>query len=64
MKLKIVLVITRSRINAPGVLNHIIIRGIERRYIFEDGLDRNDFMNRLSVIFTKTKTRCQTNKGR
>jgi hypothetical protein len=46
----------RLRIDAPGALNHIIIRGIERRNIFEDDLDRDDFLNRLSVIFTETRS--------
>ena len=29
-----------ARIDAPGVLNHIICRGIERRKIFQDDVDR------------------------
>ena len=28
-----------ARLDAPGVLHHIIIRGIERRAIFRDDLD-------------------------
>jgi hypothetical protein len=29
------------RLDAPGVLHHIIIRGIERRKIFRDDKDKN-----------------------
>jgi putative transposase len=48
----------RSRIDAPGALNHIIIRGIERRNIFKDVSDKDDIVNRLSVILHETRTRC------
>jgi REP-associated tyrosine transposase len=37
----------QSRIDAPGALHHIIARGIERKKIFKDDVDRNDFLNRL-----------------
>jgi hypothetical protein len=30
-----------ARLDAPGVLNHVIIRGIERRNIFEDNKYRD-----------------------
>ncbi|MBN1472759.1 MAG: hypothetical protein JW925_13345, partial [Syntrophaceae bacterium] len=33
----------KSRIDAPGALHHIIVRGIERRKIFFDNADRNNF---------------------
>ena len=42
----------------PGLLHHIIIRGIERRKIFNDDKDREDFINRLSILLPKTKTQC------
>ena len=29
-----------ARLDAPGVLHHVIIRGIERRNIFQDNKDR------------------------
>ena len=47
-----------SRLDTPGLLHHIIIRGIERRKIFNDNKDREDFINRLSVLLPKTKTKC------
>ncbi|MFO7706790.1 MAG: transposase [Desulfobacterales bacterium] len=39
-----------ARIDAPGVLHHIIGRGIERRDIFFDDADRNDFVARLAAL--------------
>ena len=35
-----------ARIDAPGVLHHIIARGIERKRIFTDGVDRDDLLPR------------------
>jgi len=31
----------QGRLDAPGILHHVIIRGIERRYIFKDDQQRN-----------------------
>jgi hypothetical protein len=39
-----------ARLDAPGVLNHIMIRGIERRKIFLDNKDREDFLDRLAGL--------------
>ncbi len=36
-----------ARLDAPGVLHHLIIRGIERRNIFEDDKDRDNLLNNL-----------------
>ena len=47
-----------SRLDSPGLLHHIIIRGIERRKIFKDNKDRGDFIKRLSALLPKTKTQC------
>jgi hypothetical protein len=38
----------QARIDAPGAVHHIIIRGIERTAIFRDDQDREDFIERLS----------------
>ena len=46
------------KIDAPGALHHIIARGIERRKIFYDEQDRDDFLQRLGEIVTQSKTRC------
>jgi hypothetical protein len=40
------------------VLHHTIARGIERKNIFADGVDRDDFLNRLVNILTETQTAC------
>ncbi len=48
----------QSRIDAPLALHHIIIRGIERKAIFKDDTDREDFIERLSLLFEETLTPC------
>ena len=47
-----------ARIDAPGALHHVIARGIERRKIFQDDKDRDDFLERLKTIITETHTPC------
>jgi len=44
-----------ARLDAPGVLHHVIVRAIERRKIFLDGKDRNDFIGRLSTILPEAR---------
>ena len=48
----------KARIDAPGALHHIIVRGIECRRIFSDDQDRNNFIERLGNIVTETHTVC------
>ena len=36
----------QARLDAPGTLHHVMIRGIERSPIFEDDQDRNNFVSR------------------
>jgi len=48
----------KARIDAPGALHHIIVRGIERRRIFSDDKDRDNFVERLADIITDTETFC------
>ena len=48
----------RARIDAPGALNHIIARGIERRKIFTDNTDRDNFLDRMGSILSGTQTAC------
>jgi REP element-mobilizing transposase RayT len=48
----------KSRIDAPGALHHIIVRGIERQKIFSDDTDRNNFIDRVGGIATETNTAC------
>ena len=40
----------QSRIDAPGALHHVMIRGIERREIFQDYKDRESFLDRLAYV--------------
>jgi putative transposase len=47
-----------ARIDPAGVLHHVIIRGIERRKIFRDDKDRNEFIGGLSLLLPETQTPC------
>jgi REP element-mobilizing transposase RayT len=38
------------RLDAPGVVHHVRARGIERRKIFRDDVDREDFLERLALV--------------
>jgi len=44
------------RLDAPGTLHHLMIRGIEKRNIVENDTDRDDFINRLDQIAVETGT--------
>ena len=48
----------KSRIDAPGAFHHIICRGIERRKIFYDDADRDNFLERLGEILLDSSTPC------
>jgi putative transposase len=48
----------KARIDAPGALHHVIIRGIERRKIFRSDYDRINFVNRLAELIPETNTDC------
>jgi len=48
----------QARLDAPGVLQHVMARGIERREIFKDDKDRSSFLERLAVILEETQTQC------
>ena len=48
----------KARIDAPGALHHIIIRGIERKAIFKDNADRANFLERIGRIVSETETSC------
>jgi putative transposase len=45
-----------ARLDAPGVLHHVIIRGIERRNIFEDNEGRDNLLKRLGELLPSTQT--------
>ncbi|HSD09620.1 MAG TPA: transposase [Candidatus Binatia bacterium] len=38
------------RLDAPGVLHHVMARGIERQTIFHDNADREDLLERVSKL--------------
>lgn len=48
----------KARIDAPGALHHIMARGIEKRDIFCDDLDRDRFIDRLGAVILETETAC------
>ena len=48
----------KARIDAPGAVHHIIVRGIDRCQIFRDDRDRNRYLDRLGDILTDTDTPC------
>jgi putative transposase len=48
----------QGRLDAPGVVHHVMIRGIERRNIFKGDGDREDFLARLARLLPETQTAC------
>ena len=44
--------------DTPGALHHIIARGLERREIFRDAGDSDDFLRRSGKIARESQTRC------
>lgn len=47
-----------ARLDIPGLLHHVILRGIERRPIFQDDQDRAFFLYRFSFLLQETQTDC------
>ncbi|MHB8111128.1 MAG: transposase, partial [Syntrophorhabdaceae bacterium] len=48
----------QPRLDATGILHHVMIRGIDRRNIFRNSKDRKDFLERLSFLLPETQTVC------
>jgi REP element-mobilizing transposase RayT len=46
------------RDDAPGVVHHVMVRGIERRRIFADDRDREEFLRRLSILLLELRFLC------
>jgi putative transposase len=46
----------RARLDAPGTLHHVIVRGIEKRRIVNDVADRKNFVDRPGRLSVDTKT--------
>jgi REP element-mobilizing transposase RayT len=47
-----------ARLDSPGLLQHVIVRGNERRPIFLDDQDRSFFLGRFSSLLQATDTDC------
>lgn len=46
----------RARLDSPGTLHHVIVRGIEKRKIVNDNQDRGKFIERLGALSLSTQT--------
>jgi putative transposase len=46
-----------ARLDVPGTLHHVMVRGIERQNIFQDEDDRQAFVERLRFLVRETSTR-------
>jgi hypothetical protein len=44
-----------ARIDIPNILQHVIVRGIEKRDIFSGDDDRHDFVTRFSNLLESEK---------
>ena len=47
----------QARLDAPGTLHHVMIRGIEGTKIFDDDVDRENFLFRVGKLVESTGTR-------
>ena len=47
----------QARLDAPGTLHHVMIRGAEGESIFQEDKDRQNFLSRLAQISEDTKAR-------
>ena len=47
-----------ERLDIPGLLQHVMVRGIEKRKIFLDDEDREFFLQRFSKLLGETGTDC------
>ena len=45
-----------ARLDAPGTLHHVIIRGIEKENIVRDDKDRQEFLHRMGELAQGTGT--------
>ncbi|MCK4621084.1 MAG: transposase [Desulfuromonadales bacterium] len=48
----------QPRLDIPDLLQHVIVRGIERGKIFRDDVDRRDFLERFRSLLAETGTEC------
>lgn len=47
----------KARLDIPGTLHHVMIRGIEKKNIFWDEGDRKALVDRMSILVKETGTR-------
>ncbi len=47
-----------TRLDAPGLLHHVLIRGTEPQEVFRDHDDRENLLNRLSTLLPETGASC------
>lgn len=45
----------KARLDAPGALHHIMVRGINRSDLFHDDQDRIRFLERLGTTVSEAK---------
>lgn len=48
----------KARIDAPGALHHIIVRGIDRTALFRDDTDHANFLDRFGQLLIDSSTPC------
>ena len=46
----------QARLDTPGTLHHVIVRGIEKRQIVDDDKDRESFVDRMGSPALETDT--------
>jgi hypothetical protein len=46
----------QARLDSPGTLHHVMVRGIEERQIVDDETDRRNFVRRLGALAEETGT--------
>ncbi|MDD5154851.1 MAG: transposase [Desulfovibrionales bacterium] len=47
-----------KRIDIPGAVHHVIVRGLNRQDIFLDDMDRSNFLRRLETALSEVSCRC------
>ncbi len=48
----------KAGLDDPGIVAHVIVRGIEKRNIFFDDTDRHLCVTRLTDVLSATETEC------
>jgi len=48
----------KARIDAPGALHYVLLKGMEGKEIFQDEADRDNFLDRLAHLLKETSSSC------